>query len=214
MGRREFQFELGIQSERHAGGDERDTLFPLLLRYGVSERFELRFETSGIDELSRAAGRTVNGYQPVSLGGKFRLGEGLGLIGRAFAPSGGGGFESDRAQGDVRLAADVALKSGFSLNPNLGFGVYTGDGGTSYGTALAALTLNFNPNPRTQFFVDAGFQSSEGTGRAAAIVDGGVTVILGRDVQLDLSAGTGISGETTPRPFVGAGVSWRFRPRR
>jgi len=48
-------------------------------------------------------------------------------------------------------------------------------------------------------------------GRASVIVDGGAAIFLGRNVQLDISAGTGLHGDTPPRPFVSVGFALRKR---
>jgi len=37
-----------------------------------------------------------------------------------------------------------------------------------------------------------------------------VAYIVGRNVQLDVSVGTGVNGQTPPHPFVSLGVSFRF----
>ena len=42
------------------------------------------------------------------------------------------------------------------------------------------------------------------------IYDAGVAYIVGHDIQLDLSVGTGAAGLTPPHPFVSAGISKRF----
>lgn len=42
------------------------------------------------------------------------------------------------------------------------------------------------------------------------IVDAGGAFIIGHDIQLDLSVGTGVAGSKPPHPFVAAGFSKRF----
>ena len=203
----EIQIEAAYQGQRVSG--DRNTVVPFLLRFGATDRFEVRLETGAFVAVQDG----TTGYAPHSLGAKYGLGANRCLIGRVFVPSGGGGFGSDRFQGDLLYATDVALSGGYGLTLNVG-GAFYDSGEATYGTGLAAATLSYGPNARTSLFADAGFQTSEGTGRTALTLDAGIAYIVGRDVQLDLSVGNGVTGFTTPRPFVAAGLSYRFRPKR
>jgi hypothetical protein len=130
------------------------------------------------------------------------------VIARAFPASGTGGFKTTRFTSDLRLAADVPLGDVWSLNPNVGVARYE-DGGGAYAAALFAMTLNYQPNPRLNPFVDVGYQSTTGADtRAAIIVDGGIAWILGGNIQFDASIGQGLRGDV-PRPFVAIGFSLR-----
>lgn len=203
----EIQIETAYQGQRVSG--DRNVIVPFLLRFGTTERFEARLETSSFITVQDGTA----GYAPHSLGAKYGLGQNRAIIGRVFVPSGGGGFGSNRFQGDLLYATDIALRQGYGLTVNVG-GAFYDSGSAMYGTGLAALTLSYGSNARTSFFVDGGFQTSEGTGRTALTLDAGVAYIVGRDVQLDLSVGNGVTGFTTPHPFVATGISYRCRPRR
>jgi hypothetical protein len=57
-----------------------------------------------------------------------------------------------------------------------------------------------------------GLQSpEESEGKSSVIFDEGVAYILGHNVQLDASIGDGAHGHTPPHPFIGFGISYRFR---
>jgi hypothetical protein len=61
------------------------------------------------------------------------------------------------------------------------------------------------------FLVDTGVQTpDEKHGRTSMIVDAGGALVIGHDIQLDFSVGTGVAGSTPPHPFVAAGFSKRF----
>jgi hypothetical protein len=46
---------------------------------------------------------------------------------------------------------------------------------------------------------------------SSVIVDGGAAIFVGQNAQLDISAGTGIRGNTPPHPFVSVGFALRKR---
>ena len=210
VGAGRVQIETALQAERHSSdGVFHAFLLPTLLRVGLGDRAELRFEGN---TFTRIAGS--NGFSPESVGAKLALlapeqGPSLGIIARGFFASGSGDVKTSHFQPDVRLAADVPLNDEWSLNPNAGAGRYEADDGLVYGTGLFALTLNYNPTPRLNPFVDVGIQSSTGRGtRAAVTVDAGMAWIIGDNMQIDASVGQGLSGDV-PRPFVAVGFSLR-----
>ena len=163
--------------------------------------------------------RMSNIKSPVSFGFKYHFqdqpGPGkrpsLGTIFRLFPASGSGNFTSCHTPGDMRLVADWAITDQWSLNPNVGIGLYEDGQGRPFIAGLSALTLNFNPTPRFNPFIDMGLQSpEERNGRSSLIFDAGVAFLTSRNVQLDLSYGTGALGRGSPHPFWSAGVSARF----
>jgi hypothetical protein len=205
VGRGIFQIEAGL--ERDHSSDGRSLSTPLLLRYGVSKAFELRVEGNGYIHADGA-----NGFAPLSLGAKYHFADApsLGVIARVFVPSGSGAQRSHTTNGDVRLAADLNLGEKWSLNPNIG--IASQDDGTGrFTSGLAALTVQYNISDRANVFVDGAVQSPEEKGGTVSlIVDAGAAWILGRNTQLDISAGWGAHGTTPPNVFVGAGISRRF----
>lgn len=217
------QIEWGAQREYHVAGDTRSRvdLLPILLRAGISERVEIRLEsnTATRSRGTEANGSTTDasGVAPASVGLKAQLFDSkgnhrrsLGMIGRVFPPSGSGAFRSRRFAGDLRVAGDWDVASHMSVNPNLGVARVDDGQGGSYSTLLGALTLNVLPTPRLNPFIDLGYQSRESSGgRASVILDVGIAYVIGRNLQLDVSAGRGVHGATPPRPFVAAGASVR-----
>lgn len=222
VGREHFQIETAFQREFSDGGDDRTTFTPTLLRYGFANKWEVRVEGNGYTwekQVDPTQGTTrSHGFAPTSIGLKYNFVDAvrakqpsIGAIVRVFPPSGSGDFHNTRTTGDVRLAADWNFAEKWSLNPNVGVGVYQDDAKRAYTAGLFAATLNFNPSKVVNFFVDTGIQTpEEKNGRTSMIVDAGGAVILGHDIQLDLSVGTGVAGSTPPHPFVAAGFSKRF----
>ena len=222
VGRGRFQLETAFQREFRNGGDDRTTFIPTLLRYGLSEKLEVRVEGNGYTwekQIDPAQGTTYSrGFAPTSIGLKYNFvdAEGsktpsVGAIVRVFPPSGTGEFRNTRTTGDFRLAADWEFADKWSLNPNVGVGVFQDNASRTYTAGLFAATLDFNPSKVVNFFVDTGVQTpEEKNGKTSIIVDAGAAFIIGHDIQLDLSVGTGVAGSTPPHPFVAAGFSKRF----
>jgi len=221
----QLQIEIGAQLERRRDGGVRTTttFVPLLIRFGVSDRIEARVESNSLtsNETSSPNSPTlrVTGYSPVSIGAKYQLHDSggdhrrsFGVIARVFAASGSSNFRADRYSGDVRLAADWDFAPQLSLNPNVGIARQEDDQGRTFTAALGAMTLTYSPTDRISPFVDLGAQSPEARGEGAAIiVDAGLGYTISRDIQLDISAGSGVRGSTPARPFVAVGVSIRHR---
>ena len=106
---------------------------------------------------------------------------------------------------------DFELPKSLWLNPNIGVASHDSEDGRFY-TGLAALTLSYEPTPRVAWFVDTSLQAPEEEHHCASVlVDGGAAIFLGSNVQLDFSAGTGVHGNTPPRPFVSVGFALRKR---
>ncbi len=224
IGPRRFQIEAGIETDFLGGGNATQRLLtiPTLLRFGIDTRYELRIESSGYANLSSTTipGGTLHtdGVNPISIGFKRQFQSssgarhpGVGAIVRLYPGSGGGTFKTSHATGDARLAADWDFAPHLSLNPNIGAGVYEDDQGRLYGAGLLATTLTYAPTSRLGIFADYGLQTRQMTDSATSLIyDGGVTYIVGTNVQLDVAVGTGALSRATPHPFWTAGVSVRF----
>ena len=169
-----FQIEAGVYRDNTADADATSLATPVLLRYGVSDSFELRVEGNGYQRAS--ASETVDGWAPVSLGFKYRFAEeharhpAVGLIARVFPPSGSGEFRGDHTTGDVTLTADKSLGDHWSVNPNLG--VVWGEDDGRFTSALAALTVQYGFTPSVGVFVDSAWQRPEApAGHSAGVID-------------------------------------------
>lgn len=225
VGKDQFQIETGVQIEQHYDGATHLNLLytPLLLRYGLSDHYELRVETMGLGQSRTttpgADSRRTAGYFPVSLGMKYHFqdatpathGVSLGSILRVFPRAGSSDFASQRLSGDLQLDVDWNLSSLWSINPNIGFGVYQDGTGRQFTTVLLPITVNYNVTPSVAVFAEPALSTPEALGGGKSVIyDGGVTYIFQKDNQLDFSVGTGVVGQTAPHPFVGFGYSHRF----
>jgi hypothetical protein len=222
VGRGRFEIETGLQAEFRNTHTDHTLFLPTLLRYGLSKKWEARAEGNTFTlhwqgDPQQPTPHT-QGMAPTSAGLKFNFCEAvgttrpsIGTILRIFPPSGTGDDRTTKTTGDLRLVADWNYAAKWSLNPNLGLGIYQDNSARIYEAGLFALTLNFNPTPKLNFFADTGIQTPEQKyGATTAILDAGTAYIIGRNTQLDLSIGTGVTGTTPPHPFLAAGYSRRF----
>ena len=224
IGPRRFQIEAGVQTYFLGGGSSTARLLsvPTLLRFGLDKRYEIRVETIGYSALSvsdpvvglqhaEGFGQTSIGFKRTFQASSGAKHPGVGTIVRFFPASGGGAFQTRHATYDALLCADWDFAPHLSLNPNIGFGTYEDGNGILYSNFQLASTLTYAPTTHLNFFVDFGLQAPEAAGASESLIyDGGVTYIVGRNVQLDVSVGTGARGHTAPHPFWSTGVSVRF----
>ncbi len=224
VGAGRFQIETGIQQEyrRNDGNDSRTLFLPTLLRLGLDKRFEFRVESNAYTwmKVTNATQGTMRteGIAPASVGLKYHFIDAVdeklpsvGAILRYFPRSGTRDFKTTQATGDFRLVADWDFLPEWSLNPNVGVGIYQDDAQHLYTAGLFATTLSYNPSKKLNFFIDTGLQSPETKhGRTAVVVDLGTAYIVGQNIQLDFSAGSRVEGKTPPRLFLSAGISKRF----
>jgi Putative MetA-pathway of phenol degradation len=227
IGAKTFQIESGIQEEFRGSGDSREHTFfvPTLLRLGIDSHWEVRIEGNTFTRVttfdSASATNHTSGFAPVSIGFKYHIFDSngvhqisLGTIVRVFPEWGSKDFRTQHVTGDIRLAADwnFAPSLKLSLNPNVGIGRYEDSQGRSFTAGLFAVTLNYLPTKKLNPFIDVGVAfPEERNGETAVILDTGVAYIIGRNLQIDASIGTGAHGDTAPHPFLGFGISFRSK---
>ena len=216
-----LQLEIGYQVDfgDEQGAKSQTSYVPALFRFGLGNELEGRIETNTYmwEHTGDASGSaTTSGWPAGSLGLKYRFMDAAGprrpalaVIGRVFPASGSNGFGTTRLTTDARLAADVDLSDAWSLNPNIGLGRYEGGNGTAFTATLVAVTLTYAPAPHLSPFVDVAWQSPvDIDGPSSLLIDGGLGYVVGRNIQLDVSAGYGVHGPA-PKPFISFGVSLR-----
>jgi hypothetical protein len=211
------EIELGAEYERHDSGHTNLYYLPTLLRIGINNQWEFRVE--GNDYTSQdASGVLSRGYQPFSFGAKYHFMDqsgtkrpSLGVMARVFPANGGGGFQSTETTGDGRFAIDWNLTDALKLSMNIGVGFYQDGNNRSYSAFLWAMVMSDNLTPALSIYIDTGLQAPESLqGQNQVLFDAGLAYVIGKNVQLDFSVGTGVSGLTSPRPGAGVGVSYRF----
>ncbi|MFK3738820.1 transporter [Massilia sp. TN1-12] len=223
VGKGRIQLETSVQwdRERHDDEHERTISTPTLLRFGVSDKVELRLETDGRDivhDVDPASGErtTTVGYADTALGIKWHLADqqgarpSLALLGEVELPSGSRDLRGRGARPAVYLPAGWDFDRGWSVQFEPGVAMENDERGARYRYGFLALTLAKELSARWQGYVEVAapqIASSEHGGTQAA-VDGGFMLKVSKDCQLDLSVVHGLN-HRTPDLSLAFGVSIR-----
>lgn len=203
-----FQIETSVAFER----DQRDGVksvlrsTPTLLRIGVSDTIELRFETDGALRLStREAGVTTHTYgqADLSAGLKWHVLDGDEATGRpgvawllhVDTDSGSASFRGQGWRPSLRMAAEWDLPKNCSLGVMPGVFVERNEAGSSYLGGIAAVVLGKSFTDKTRGFVELSGQQLARPRNGGNIVtaDVGAAYLLTPSAQLDTAASWGLS---------------------
>lgn len=216
-----FQFETGFymleySSSNLIGGTDKYQYFSInntLLRYGISDRIELRFYQEMYSDRLVSDGSTAFSnsltFVPTMIGAKFNLVQNnpnlpdIGLI----ASFGGGVFEEtgNGLQSDIRFAFDGSLGQELSISSNLGLSM---SNGFDFVTPFYTLVLGHSLDNKIGIFVEA-YGSFPEIGTSSHSMDAGLTYLLNSSLQLDVYGGTGLSNGSA-NLLLGFGLSKRF----
>ena len=212
-----FQIETGFLFGRHETNsftEDNLNLFTTLLRYGINQHFELRLGTSYLMHETSGWANDVqtSGLTPVTAGMKFKMVEEMGLVPEmAFLAivtlphSGKEEFSPEYTATEFRFAAEYTFSDWLGMGINLG-GAW--DGSSVKPAGIYSLVLGADVGGRTGLFLEGYGELPQGT-QPDHRLDGGLTYLVKHNLQLDASAGVGLS-EISPDFFVNAGLSWRI----
>lgn len=180
-----------------------------LLRYGISDRIELRF-ISGYTIIDHSSDPiSISGFQPLALGTKVSLARESGIwpevafIGHLTLPwIGDDFFVPEKVAPDFRFSFAHTLSDRFALGYNAGM-EWDGDGGDA--NFIYTISLGAGLFGPVSGFVEL-FGESEGQ---LVKMDYGLTVLVSPDIQFDISHGFDLGGVYKER-FLSAGVSLRI----
>jgi hypothetical protein len=184
---------------------------------GLSTRFELRLGADGfVTDSVRPDGQQsqrTSGFSAIAVGGKYVLRESedglaLSVIPILAIPSG-----SDTISGSVDPAVKFTwahgLPRGFDVSGNFNFASVENDDHREF-LRVASVSFSHALAPKWEGFWEliAAFDG----GQCACTFDTGVTRLFGRNFQLDVEAGWGLTDSATDW-FVGFGFAVRFPKR-
>ncbi len=222
-----FQVELGAAyaREEQAGIRVESIEVPgTLLRYGLSERVELRLAWPGIIEQEtrtpagrgrqRGAGDPELGLKASFLSAERGDGLNLALLVHTTLPVGDETLGSPRADPSLRLLGAHELSDRVGLGWNLGYeaGSFEDDAGDRHTlgrfvyTGALGLAIASRWGAFIELFGDLPASDPE---PVAHSFDAGVTFLLTPRLQLDFAAGVGLT-EAAEDWFAGAGLSFRL----
>lgn len=191
----------------------------LLARVGVLDALEARFGFEGF-QLTNQGALGAEGLADLELGFKYRLASARGwlpdiaVIAAVSLPTGAEEVTSGRVDPSVLLTVSRPLGDRVSVGSNLGSSWITTDDGRGGRTTLVDLTytlsFGFTLSERVAAFGETFGSLPADGGDAAHHVDGGFTLLVRDNLQLDLSVGHGVGGAGASDWFVGAGVAVRL----
>jgi hypothetical protein len=221
-----FQLELGWFALRQDDDGHRLEIRQVpgtLVRIGVTEAFELRLGWRGvISEEARNEEHQADrsGAGDSDLGAKFLLHRGSGirpqvalLVGTSL-PTGDDDFTTDRLDPAFRFSVAHDLSSGLALGYNLGMAWTSEVDDRGQSTSLSeffyTLALGIDLSSRWGTYVEAfGGIPASAEGGPTHSLDAGITYLVRPNLQLDLTAGGGLS-DAADDGFIGLGLSVRF----
>ena len=210
------QVEMGYTAARVDGNTE-SSVGELLIRVGLVEWLEARVGLNSFAWVA-AEGNDPEGLEDVSLGAKINFVRAkpgtpipdLGLLLGASFPTGAGelGQGSDVLPG-ATLAAGLDLTEWMSAGANIGWG-YLDDGAGRYSQFAASLALGFALTERLGAYAEYfGFAPEFDEGPDSHFLNGGLTFLISRDVQVDARAGFSVDDAETDS-FFGIGLAFRI----
>jgi hypothetical protein len=212
------QIELGAVYEREDFEDgillENYSHPALLVRYGLLKTMELRLACELVNERHTFAGNSTGtaGFLPLAVGTKIYICNEenfrpqTALIMHVTIPKlGSKEFANEFFAADFRFTMQHSLSERFSLSYNLGA---EWDGNIPNAAGIYTLSLSSSLTESIGAFIESyGFLIEKETPDHR--IDGGLTYLLSRNLQLDASGGLGIT-DKSPDYFLGAGISLRL----
>ncbi len=209
VGKRNLQIEVGMQSEvrdtRH--GSYRTYLHPTsLIRYGISDRVELRFVNTYMTVDYHSFKETA--FENFEIGTKIGLFDrpesttDIGFIGHLSVPSGTESF-TDNDYGFIgRFCFSHDLSESFNISYNLGGDYFNDNFEFAY-----TLAFGFAVNDKVGIYFEP-YGYFGGDDSSNLLGDMGVTYLFTPDFQFDFSYGLGITERSN---YIAIGGSWLFK---
>ncbi|MFG6431105.1 transporter [Roseateles sp. LYH14W] len=224
VGKGRWQIETSLAWERDRVGSVKARLAstPTLLRIGVGDTWELRFETDGRLRLrSEEAGVTTRerGWSDLSAGIKWHQRDGdedAGTPGLAWLlhvdmDSGSGAFRGQGLRPSLRLVAEWEFAGGWSAGLMPGLYRDRDEDGRHFVGAILAGVVGKSLTDKLRGFVELSGQqlTSRRHGGSVVTLDAGLAYLLERNLQVDMAVAHGIN-KNAPDLAWTVGLSARF----
>jgi hypothetical protein len=192
----------------------------VLARIGLAGPVELRLGFLGWQRATAPGAESLTGFSDLTVGFKVAVREGGGfspsaaVVGTMLVPVGDEEFRAAGVDPEVRVAMAHELGAGVSLGYNVGGAWVTpaadADPGSTHVAGLYSLVLGRSFGGRLGAFIEAfGAVVPAVEHPSSHALDGGITIGLRPNLQLDVSGGIGLD-QAGPEWFVGTGVAVRL----
>lgn len=221
-GRVQIETSLAWERDRQGGVKTRLDATPTLLRLGIGESWELRFETDGrLRQRTTEAGVTTRerGWSDLSVGIKWHQRDGdeemrtpgLAWLLHVDADSGSGPFRGEGLRPSLRLVAEWELPGGWSAGVMPGLYRDRNEQGRRFTGAILAGVVGKSLTDQLRAFVEVSGQqlASRRNGGSVVTLDAGLAWLLERNLQLDVAVARGIN-KNAPDLGWTVGLSARF----
>jgi hypothetical protein len=210
-----FQTETGFffeKTKNEFGLEISEFSFPdILLRYGLSEKIEIRMHTEFINQNSSVSDN-YRGLLPLEIGTKINLTEGKQLIPKtSFILETEIPGTAGKNKNIKHLSPSISFLFKNSISENVDVSYNTGiKWNVDEKTNMGFYTLSFGVSPfsKTTFFIETfGFFAKDLSPDIR--VDYGISFLLAKNSLIDVSSGFGLTGSVTGF-FLGFGYSIRL----
>jgi len=205
-----FQIESGLAFENYEKGIQNNFIGPsTLLRYGVSDNFELRFVFEhqkteiGLD----GANIDFNGLNDIEIGAKIQVLEDsdknteIAFLSHLVIPTAKDELTTNNFGVVNKLAVSHSISDKVGLGYNIGYDLVAKQSALTY-----SLALGFSISDVVGFYIEP-YGSWAEQNQFESNFDTGLTFLLNPNFQLDVSYGTGLNHEMN---YIGAGFSWKI----
>jgi len=209
-----WQIEVGGTYTRVAGTNA-GQLPELLVRYPLSDRFELRLVNVDYSLFDHGQG---NGWQDPGVGFKVRLSRlkhnpywepQIALVGLLTAPVGSPGLHAQNVQPTVKLAVDLPIGALDDLGANVYASSLAPQGGRFTQYSLSLYWQHTLSSKLSAYVETYGLSAEVPGGNGAAFADIGFQYLLNKATQVDIRYGSGFN-QGRDGYYVGAGIAYRF----
>jgi len=207
------QVEAGVTFIKE-GGVDGTSVGEILVRTGLSRRFELRV-TAANYAIARTSVASAEGLEDAGLGLKIALHEGpegpsieptLAAVVGTSLPTGAESFRSRRALPEASLLGAWTVSQRVSFGSNLNWARTEAANNEWSGSASFAFSLSDKVGVYTEAF---GFAEKVGDWQTRTYLNAGLTYLFNDAFQVDARVGTRLGGDTNGS-FFGFGLARRF----
>ena len=231
VGKGRLQVETSFAAERSRidGAVERATSTPTLLRIGVSDALELRFETdgrlhawssvggSGGSGNGNGIGNSERGYSDTAIGLKWHAldakgnAPAVGVLVHADLATGSKTFRGQGVRPSLRLVGEWELPADFALGIMPGIASQTGTDGKRFMAGIFGIVLGKAWNDKFRSFVELSApQIARGRdGGSTLTIDAGVAWLMGENIQVDTALARGLNRNTPDLSWT-VGLSFKL----